>query len=55
MQIFTLTIPLTHSVQRGNNFQLADTVHEMATAIWDMVFPALELGAKRTKNYELCF
>ena len=35
---------------KGKDFQSADSAGIIATAIWDMAFPALEQGTKTTKN-----
>ena len=36
------------SHSRGKDFQLADSVSDIATAIWEKVFPTLEQGTKTT-------
>ena len=52
IQIFTVTY-LISSIKlcsRGKDFQTADSVGEIVTAIQDTVFPALEQGTETTKN-----
>ena len=44
-----------NSLSRGKDFQLADSVDKIATAIWDMFFPALEWGMKIRYPYTYIF
>ena len=50
-QIFTFTyISLAAFCSRGKDFQSADLVGVIATAIWDMFLPVSEWVTKRAKN-----
>ena len=42
---------LTKFCSRGKDFQSADSVGVIATAIWDTVFPVLQWGTKTTNNF----
>ena len=42
----TYVVYLISLCSRGKDLQLADSVGEIAIAIWDMVFPTSEWGTK---------
>ena len=43
------------SHSRGKDFQFADSTYNIATAIMDMVFPALKQGTKQSYPYPYIF